>query len=218
MDHGVDAGGIIRIAAHQERMEGKYLPQEIVFDKLRDVSVNAFIRLQFDQIWGNLEHITHMQERLIRQFDKAFLEDRLGGLEKAQVTFPVSWIDLFDLPEGKIEVTVIIKAAPLRIENSIERRNGNKLDIVFTAATSCGENIVKHEGRGNHRRPPIKFKAILLINISAPTGLITPFKYFDDMASGSQSNSRTKATKATSDDRNPFVVHSNNLHFFAFAG
>ena len=61
MDHGIDAGGIKRIAANQQRMKGKYLPQKIISDVLRDILVYIFIGLQPYQVRSNPDHIADFQ-------------------------------------------------------------------------------------------------------------------------------------------------------------
>ena len=65
-------GRIERVAADQQRVEGEAAAQELILDELRDVAVDAQIRLQPDQVGRDLEHVAEVQERLVGQLDKPF--------------------------------------------------------------------------------------------------------------------------------------------------
>ena len=172
---------------------------------LRDVGVHRPVRLQAHQVRCHAQHVAKVQEWLFCQLYKTFLKNCLGGADELLVAGFVRWAPALNLAKRECLVTVVIKVAPGVVEDAVERIARHHLEVVFTAlAGSCKEGI-KHEGGCDDGGSAIELKSILLINISAPAGLVAFLKNFYGMALGCKAHRRCQPAKSAA-DHNDFVV------------
>ena len=59
-------------------MEREAEAQEVVFNKLANVIVDCFVRLQLDQVGCNAQHVADFEERFVSEFDETLLENCPG--------------------------------------------------------------------------------------------------------------------------------------------
>ena len=202
VDHGVDRRRVERVTADQQRMEGEALAQKVVFDELRQIAVDAAVRLHLDQVGRDFEHVGEVQKRLIRQLDETLLEDRFRRSHKLLIAGFVGGIPLFDLAEDEVLVTVVIEAAPVVIEDAVVRVAGDQVEVVFAALARRCEQIVEHERRGDHRRTAVELEAIDLVDVSPPAELVALLEQLDVVPFGGKANGGGETAEAAADHDN----------------
>ena len=58
-------------------MEGKAAAEEVIFDVLGHIPIDALVRLHAEEIGRDFEHVGPVQERLVSQLEKPFSKDGL---------------------------------------------------------------------------------------------------------------------------------------------
>src|SRR5690242_16560077 len=99
-----------------------------------------------------------MEERFVGQLDEALLEDGACRPHKLLISCGVGSIPLRNLAEDERLVTVVVKAAPLVIEDAVVRITRNELEIIRAAPASARPQVVEHEWRGDDRWAAIEAK------------------------------------------------------------
>ena len=184
MDHRIDGRGVEGISAHQQRVEGETLPQEIILHESAHIAVHRLVRLQLDEVRRHAHHVHHLEEGLIGQFDETFLEDGLRGFDEIQIPLLVIRIPLLDLTQGEGLIAIVIEHAAFMIEDAVEGIAGDEGDVVFAFFAGQSEQIIEHERCGDNGRAAIEFVAVHLVHIAASAGLVAFFEQVDVVAFG----------------------------------
>src|SRR5579863_8824295 len=95
---------------------------------------------------------------------------------------------------------------PIEKTNVIERINGDNPHILFRLFPTQSEEFVNQPGSSNDSRSAIKRKTVLLVDIGAPSRLVTFLNDRDIMPLRLQTNSRTQPTKTATNHNN---IHEN---------
>ena len=172
MDHGVDRRRIKRIAANQQRVEGKNAAQKIVFHEAGGVLVDRFMRLQLDEVRGDAQHIADGQKWFVGQLHKAFLEDGFGSRHKAMVAGHIGRVPFGDFAGDEVRVVVVVEGTPFVVKDAVERVELNKVDIIFAAAAGQRKNIVEHKRRGDNCGAAVEFEAVFLEHVGAAADFV----------------------------------------------
>jgi hypothetical protein len=120
VDHGVDGGGLERIATDEKRMEGEDFTKALRLDMARSHLPYRAIRTESDKVGSDSEHIGERGEGLIGKFDEGFLEDGVGFSDKTAVALEVVGKVLanlglhFRLVAGVLEGLAVVPSDPVK--------------------------------------------------------------------------------------------------------
>ena len=130
VDHGVDGGGLERIATDEKRMEGEDFTKALRLDMARSHLPHRSVGAKADQVRGNAKHIGERGEGLIRKFDKGLLEDGVSFSDKTAVALKVVGKVLANLGLHFRLVTGVFERLAIVPSDSVERFAGNDFDVI----------------------------------------------------------------------------------------
>jgi len=139
VNHGVDGGGLERIASDEERVKGEDFAESLVFHMTGSHLPNGSVGAKSDQVGGDAEHVGEGGKGLVGQFHESFLEDGVGFSDKAAVAFEIIGKMLpdlffhFSLVAGVFEGLTVVPSDP------VERFAGDDLDVVGGFLSGQGE-------------------------------------------------------------------------------
>lgn len=130
VDHGVDGGGLERIATDEKRMEGEDFTKALRLDMARSHLPYRAIRTESDQVRGNAKHVGEGGEGLIGKFDEGLLEDGVGFSDKTAVALKVVGKVLANLGLHFRLVAGVLEGLAVVPSDSVERFAGNDFDVI----------------------------------------------------------------------------------------
>ena len=130
VDHGVDGGGLERIAADEKRMEGEDFTKALRFDVARGHLPYRAIRTESDEVWSDSKHVGEGGEGLIGKFDESFLEDSVSFSDKAAVALEVVGEVLANLGLHFGLVAGVLKGLAVVPSDPVKRFAGNDFDVI----------------------------------------------------------------------------------------
>jgi len=130
VDHGVDGGGLERIATDEKRMEGEDFTKALRFDVARGHLPHRSVGAKADQVRGNAKHVGEGGEGLIGKFDEGLLEDGVGFSDKTAVALKVVGKVLANLGLHFGLITGVFEGLAVVPSDSVERFAGNDFDVI----------------------------------------------------------------------------------------
>ena len=130
VDQRVDAAGLHRIAAHQQRVEAQRLAQLFIVDEARNHRIDAAPGLLLGQRGRRLEHRLEIEEGHMAQLDVALFVNRRGIFEEALVARDIGRVELRDFAEQLLFIVRIVELRPVGPGQPVERRHRHQLDIL----------------------------------------------------------------------------------------
>ena len=176
VDHGVDGGGLERVASDEEGMEGKNLAKALVFHMAAGHLPDGSVRTKSNEIRGDPQHVGEMGEGLVGQFDKGFLEDGVSFADKAAVAFEIPgemFPHLFfhlQLVAGVFEGLAVVPG------DAVKRLAGDNADIIGGFFFGEGKEFIEEEGSGEDRRAGVIGEALVAEDRGPAAGLLEGFE------------------------------------------
>jgi len=201
VNHGVDGGGLKRIAADEKRMEREDFAESLVFHVAGSHLPNGSVRAKSDQVGSNAEHIGEGGERLVSQFDEGFLKDGVGLSDKASVSFEVIGKMLADLFFHFCLVAGVFEGLAVVPSDPVEGFARDDLDVVGSFLSGEGKEFIEKERGGEDGGAGVVGKSFVTENGSATSGLFESFEQSDVVASGLEANGRGKTAESGTDDK-----------------
>jgi len=130
VDHGVDGGGLERIATDEKRMEGEDFTKALRFDVARGHLPHRSVGAKADEVGGNAKHVGEGGEGLIGKFDEGLLEDGVGFSDKTAVALKVVGKVLANLGLHFGLVSGVFEGLAVVPSDSVERFAGNDFDVI----------------------------------------------------------------------------------------
>ena len=130
VNHGVDGGGLERIAADEKRMEGEDFTKALRFDVARGHLPYRAVGAESDQIRGHAQHVGKGGEGVIGQFDEGFLKNGVSFTDKAAIAFEVVGKVLANLGLHFLLVAGVFEGLAVVPSDPIERFAGNDFDVI----------------------------------------------------------------------------------------
>ena len=123
VDQRIDAAGLERVAADEQRVEAKRLPQLLVVDVARDDRIDRAEGLVLHEAGRRLEHRLEVEERLVAELEIALAEDTLAIFQKLAVALDIARRLLGDLREQRLVVVRIVEHRAILPQQAVERRD-----------------------------------------------------------------------------------------------
>jgi hypothetical protein len=196
VDHGVDGGGLERIATDEKRMEGEDFTKALRLDVARGHLPNGSVGAKSDEVGSDSKHIGEGGEGLIGKFDESFLEDGVGFSDKTAVALEVVGKVLanlglhFRLVAGVLEGLAVVPSDP------IERFAGNDFDVIGSFFPRESKKLIEKKRGGQDGGAGVVGESLVTKNGGAATGLFESFEQSDIVATGLKSNCRGETSKA----------------------
>jgi hypothetical protein len=176
VNHGVDGGGLERIATDEKRMEGEDFTKALRFDVARGHLPHRSVGAKADQVRGNAKHIGEGGEGLIGKFDEGFLEDGVGFSYKTAVAFEVVGKVLanlglhFRLVAGVFEGLAVVPSDP------VEGFAGNDFDVIGSFFARESKQLIEEERGSEDGGPCIVGESFITKNGGATPRLLESFE------------------------------------------
>lgn len=196
VDHGVDGGGLERIATDEKRMEGEDFTKALRLDVARGHLPYRAIRTESDEVGSDSKHIGEGGEGLIGKFDEGLLEDGVGFSYKTAVALKVVGEVLanlglhFGLVAGVLEGLAVVPSDP------VERFTGNDFDVIGSFFSREGKQLVEEERSSEDRGACVVGESFVAKNGCAATRLFESFEESDIVATGLEASGGGEASKA----------------------
>ena len=196
VDHGVDGGGLERIATDEKRMEGEDFTKALRLDMARSHLPYRAIRTESDEVGSNAKHVGEGGEGLICKFDEGFLEDGVGFADKAAVALEVVGKVLANLCLHFRLVTGVLEGLAVVPSDPIERFAGNNFDVIGSFFARESKQLIEEERRGEDSGACVVGESFVTKNGGAATRLFESFEQSDIVATGLESSGGGEASKA----------------------
>jgi len=196
VNHGVDGGGLERIATDEKRMKREDLTQALRLDVARGHLPYRAVRTESDEVGSDSKHIGEGGEGLIGKFDEGFLKDGVGFSYKTSVALEVVGKVLanlglhFRLVAGVLEGLAVVPSDP------VERFAGNDFDVIGSFFARESKQLIEQERRSEDRGARVVGESFVTKNGSAATRLFKGFEESDIVATGLEANCRGETSKA----------------------
>jgi len=196
VDHGVDGGGLERIATNEKRMKGEDFTKALRFNVARGHLPYRAIRTESDEVGSDSKHVGERGEGLIGKFDEGLLEDGVGFSYKTAVAFKVVGEVLanlglhFGLVAGVFEGLAVVPSDP------VERFAGNDFDVIGSFFARERKQLIEKKRSGQDGGAGVVGESFVTKNGGAATGLFESFEESDIVATGLESNCRGETSKA----------------------
>ena len=122
-------------------------------------------------------------------------------LDELFVAFDVARVELGDLREKALVIAHVIELPAIRKHDTVERVDGDEVEIVSAVSAEKFEQFVKQVGSGDDRRSRVEVKALAFERSSPTTSLIAGLDDGDPMAHGLQTSRGRKATESLPQSR-----------------
>ncbi len=153
-------------------MKRERLAQLFILDKARDHAVDAAPGLQTGKLRPGAEHIAEREERHRAELEIPLVKHLPRVGVKLAVTFHVAGVEpSYLLFQPGLHIVVIKHLAGLPAQ-AVERGDRQQINIVRHAFAGQGKELFDGGGIGYHRRSGVKGEPFIVINVSAPAGLI----------------------------------------------
>ena len=199
VDQRVDAAGLHRIAADQQRVEAQRLAQFLVLDIARDHRIDAAPGLLLGERRCRLKHRFEIEERHMAELDVAFLVNGFGIFEEPLVACNVGRIELGDLAEQLLFVVRIVELRPVGPGEPVERHDRHELDVFGDVVSRQCPQLLQAVGVRYHGRSGIEGETFALPVVGAATGLVARFDHRGLDAGGLEADGERQTTEARTD-------------------
>jgi hypothetical protein len=196
VDHGVDGGGLERIATDEKRMEGEDFTKALRFDVARGHLPHRSVGAKADQVRGNAKHVGEGGEGLIGKFDEGLLEDGVGFSDKTAVALKVVGKVLANLGLHFGLITGVLEGLAVVPSDSVERFAGNDFDVIGSFFARESKQLIEKKRGGQDRGAGVVGESFVTKNGGAATGLFESFEESDIVATGLESYCRGETSKA----------------------
>ena len=176
VDHGVDGGGLERIATDEKRMEGEDFTKALRLDMARGHLPYRAIRTESDEVGSNAKHVGEGGEGLIGKFDEGFLEDGVGFSDKTAVALEVVGKVLANLGLHFRLVTGVFERLAVVPSDPIERFAGNDFDVIGSFFARERKQLIEKKRSGQDGGAGVVGESFVTKNGSAATGLFESFE------------------------------------------
>ncbi len=133
------------------------------------------------------------------QLDIALLVQLLGIGVEAPIALDVGRVALGDLGVQLVLVVDVVEDVAVLPDQSVERIDGQQLDIVLDPAAAEREQLLQAVGIGDHRRAGVEGEALVLPDIGAAAGLLAALEDGDVEARGLQPDGQGQPAKSRAD-------------------
>jgi hypothetical protein len=196
VDHGVDGGGLERIATDEKRMKGEDFTKALRFDVARGHLPYRAIRTESDEVWSDSKHVGEGGEGLIGKFDESFLEDSVSFSDKAAVALEVVGEVLANLGLHFGLVAGVLKGLAVVPSDPVKRFAGNNFDVIGSFFARESKQLIEEERRGEDSGACVVGESFVTKNGGAATRLFESFEQSDIVATGLESSGGGEASKA----------------------
>ena len=176
VDHGVDGGGLERIATDEKRMEGEDFTKALRLDVARGHLPYRAIRTEADEVGSDAKHVGEGGEGLIGKFDEGFLEDGVGFSDKTAVALEVVGKVLANLGLHFRLVTGVLEGLAVVPSDPIERFAGNDFDVIGSFFPRESKKLIEKKRGGQDGGAGVVGESFVTKNGGAATGLFESFE------------------------------------------
>ena len=176
VDHGVDGGGLERIATDEKRMEGEDFTKALRLDMARGHLPYRAIRTESDEVGSNAKHVGEGGEGLIGKFDEGFLEDGVGFSDKTAVALEVVGKVLANLGLHFRLVTGVFERLAVVPSDPIERFAGNDFDVIGSFFARESKQLIEKKRSGQDGGAGVVGESFVTKNGGAATRLFESFE------------------------------------------
>ena len=196
VNHGVNGGGLERIAADEEGMKGENLAETLVFHMTGGHLPDRAVGAESDQIRGHAQHVGQGGEGVIGQFDESFLENGVGFSDKTAVALEVVGKVVTDLGLHFRLVAGVFEGLAIVPSNSVKRFAGDDLDVVGSFFPRKSEELIEKKRSGQDGGAGVVGESFVAEDGGATTRLLESLEESDIVATGLESNGGGEASKA----------------------
>ena len=196
VNHGVDGGGLERIAADEKRMEGEDFTKALRFDVARGHLPDRAVGAESDQIRGHAQHVGKGGEGVIGQFDEGFLKNGVSFTDKAAIAFEVVGKVLANLGLHFLLVAGVFEGLAVVPSDPIERFAGHDFDVIGSFFARESKQLIEEERGSQDSGAGVVGESFVTKNGGAATRLFEGFEESDIVATGLESNGGGEASKA----------------------
>ena len=201
VDQQVDRGRAKGVPADEQWLEREHLPQGVVFDVVRHEAVEALVGAQAHQFRDDPHHVPEAREVRVDELGVSDVEDPLRVLDELFVALDVARVELGDLREEALVVAHVIERPAIREHDTVERVDGDEVEVVSAVSAEKLEQLVEEVGSGDDRRAGVEVKALAFERSSPATRLIAGLDDGDAMAHGLQTSRGRKASESLPQSR-----------------
>jgi len=196
VNHGVDGGGLERIATDEKRMEGEDLTQALRLDMTRGHLPHRAIRTESDEVGSDSKHVGERGEGLIRKFDEGFLKNGVGFSYKTAVALEVVGKVLANLGLHFRLVTGVFEGLAVVPSDPVERFAGDDFDVIGCFFARESKQLIEEKRSGEDRGACVVGESFVTKNGGAATWLLESFEESDIVPTGLEASGRGKTSKA----------------------
>ena len=196
VNHGVDRGGLKRVAADEEGMKGEDFAETLGFDVAGGHLPNGTIGAKADEIGSDPKHIGERGERLVGQFHKSFLEDGVGFSDKATVSLKVIGKVVTDLSLHFRLVAGVFEGLAIVPSDSVKRFAGDDLDVIGGLFTRESKEFIEEERGSQDGGAGVIGESLVTKDGGTTPGLLKSLEESDIVATGLESNGGGETSKA----------------------
>ena len=196
VNHGVDRGGLKRIAADEKGVEGEDFAETLGFNVARGHLPHRSVGAKADQIRSDPKHIGEGGEGLVGQFDESFLENGVGFTNETAIPFKIIGKMLANLGFHFRLVAGVFEGLAIVPGDSIERFAGNDLDVVGSFFPRESEELIEKERGSQDGGAGVVGESFVAEDGGTATRLLESFKESDIVATGLEASGRGETSKA----------------------
>ena len=196
VNHGVNGGGLERIAADEEGMKGENLAETLVFHMTGGHLPDRAVGAESDQIRGHAQHVGEGGEGLVGQFDESFLENGVGFSDKTAVALEVVGKVLANLGLHFRLVPGVFEGLAIVPRDSVKGFAGDDLDVVGSFFPRESKQLIKKKRSGQDGGAGVIGESFIAEDRGATTRLLESLEESDIVATGLESNGGGEASKA----------------------
>ena len=200
VDQGIDRTGGKRVAAHQQRMEGKGLLQVRVLDEARDDAVDRAVGLQPHQRGRGLQHLAQLQEGHGAEAQVAFLIDLFGIVVEAAVAVQVGGVEAGDLAFQRIGLVHVVEAFPVGPEQPVEGADRQQGHVALHLLPRQRPEFAQRVGIGDDRGARVEDMPLFAPDIGAAARLVAGLQQRRGDARRLQADGEREPAEARADD------------------
>ena len=168
MDQTVDAGGIERVATHQQRLDRESLADLVVLHATRNHLPYRPIGAQAKQLGHLPEHEEEAVEWRVREFGEAHVVDLARLLEQCEIAVGIRRVDAGDLGQGLLDATAVVEVVSVVEVEPVPELQRYDPDVVGDVFAKQREQLLEQERRGQHRGPGVVPEPVLFEHLRAP--------------------------------------------------
>ena len=199
VDQGVNRAGLHRVAADQQRVETQRLAQFLRLDVFRHDRIDAAPRLVLRQRRRCLDHRFEIEERHGAQLHIAFVMHPGGIGQEFAVPGRIARRDAVDFRHQARFVVGVIEIDPVGPVEPVERHHRHQFDVVGHVVAAEFPQLLEAGRIGDHGRPAVEGKTVLLPEIGAAARLVAAFDHGRGDPGGLQPHRQRQPAKARPD-------------------